>query len=297
MKKILEYLYIFSKFSTSFLLLISILILGYFFLTSYKNQEKSIKDQSSELFYNELTQNSLELNEVLKKIELTDTALKKITNILKKGYGENSLEEIKKLSNQVAKLNSEIKLISSDLEKVKNLNIVNEEDYQLITNDRSINIKKNRSEIASLIIIKFENNINFDEELTILQKLSDDTKQPIFEKIELVKLKNFRGNLFLKNQVSKEINFFLKDRIRIGSDNMITNSLMAFITVEPSKKNRIKNNNINNLNEINDLIEEKKYAKSYKKLSIIKDHKIFFSETIKQLQIAIEFKNLIKRIG
>ena len=297
MKKTLEYLYIFSKFSTSFLLLISILLIGYFFLTSYKNQEQSTKDQSSELFYNELTQSSLELNEVLKKIELTDTALKEITNILKKGYGKNSLEEIKKLSNQVAKLNYEIKLISSDLEKVKNLNIVNEEEHQLITIDRSINLKKNRSEIASLIIIKFENNINFDEELNILQTLSDDSKQPIFEKIELVKLKNFRGNLFLKNQISKETNFFLKDRIKIGLDNIITNSLMAFITVEPSKKNSIKNNNINDLNEINGLIEEKKYAKSYKKLSIIKDYNIFFSETIKQLQIAIEFKNLIKRIG
>tara|TARA_B110000196_G_C21100194_1_gene642208 strand:- start:622 stop:1515 length:894 start_codon:yes stop_codon:yes gene_type:complete len=297
MKKILEYLYIFSKFSTSFLLLISMLILGYLFLTSYKNQEKSTKDQSSELFYNELMQNSSELNEVSKKIELTDTALKEVTNILKKGYGEKALEEIQRLSNQVAELNSKIKLISSDLQKVKNLNITNKEDQQLITNDKSINYKKNKVEIASLIIIKFENNINFDEELTILQTLNDESKQPVFEKIDLVKLKNFRGNLFLKNQISKETNLFLKDKIKSRLDNMITNSLMAFITVEPSKKNSIKNNNVNNLNEINDLIEEKKYLKSYKKLSVIKDHKIFFSETIKQLQIAIEFKKLIKRIS
>ena len=37
-----------------------------------------------------------------------------------------------------------------------------------------------------------------------MQTLSDDSKQPIFEKIELVKLKNFRGNLFLKNQMVKK---------------------------------------------------------------------------------------------
>ena len=41
MKKILDYLYIFSKLSTSFILLICLIVLGYFFFISFQNQENS----------------------------------------------------------------------------------------------------------------------------------------------------------------------------------------------------------------------------------------------------------------
>ena len=69
MKKTLEYLYIFSKFSTSLILLTCILTLGYFFYISFKNQEK-LDNQQTDLFYNELKQNSLKLNSVSKKLKL-----------------------------------------------------------------------------------------------------------------------------------------------------------------------------------------------------------------------------------
>ena len=55
MKKILDYLYIFSKLSTSFILLFFLLIFGYFFYISFKNQETSNNDQLE--LINQLDQN------------------------------------------------------------------------------------------------------------------------------------------------------------------------------------------------------------------------------------------------
>ena len=59
MKKTLDYLYIFSKLSVSFILLFLLLILGYFFYVSFKTQEISNNDQLE--FINKLNQNEQKL--------------------------------------------------------------------------------------------------------------------------------------------------------------------------------------------------------------------------------------------
>ena len=55
MKKILGYLYIFSKLSTSFILLFILIVFGYFFYLSFKSQETSNNDQLE--LINKLNQN------------------------------------------------------------------------------------------------------------------------------------------------------------------------------------------------------------------------------------------------
>ena len=195
MKKIFKYLYIFSKFSTSFILLISILILGYFLLISYKDQEKTTKNQS-DLLFSKLKKNSVDLDKVFKKLEVTDSILSENKKILEKDSGEKNLEDMNNLREQISELNIKLKEISLDLERVETLRIDSKESQQTIVNLKSINVEKNKNEIANLIILKFENNIDFDEELNILKILNDESKQPVFEKINLVKLKNYRGNLF-----------------------------------------------------------------------------------------------------
>ena len=128
-----------------------------------------------------------------------------------------------------------------------------------------------------------------------MQNLNDAKKNHIFEKINLINLKNYRGNLFLKKTFSKESDIFLKNKI--DNNNVITNSLMELVLVEPSKKNNIKNNEINILKEIIYLLEQKNYNSSYEKISIINDYENYFSNTIKQLKIAMEFIKLIERVS
>lgn len=294
MKKALEYLYIFSKFSTSLILLISILVLVYFFYISFKNQEKSTNDQT-EIFYEKLNQNSEEIYKVLKKVEITDSALVEIKKLLQKTPEENNLQQINELNIKIIELNSKLESISIDLKEIKTLNTAQQKNEFLASNNKSSILEKNKSQIAKLTILKFENNLDFTEELSVLQNLNDAKKNHIFEKINLINLKNYRGNLFLKKTFSKESDIFLKNKI--DNNNVITNSLMELVLVEPSKKNNIKNNEINILKEIIYLLEQKNYNSSYEKISIINDYENYFSNTINQLKIAMEFIKLIERVS
>ncbi len=99
----------------------------------------------------------------------------------------------------------------------------------------------------------------------------------------------------MKKTFSKESDIFLKNKI--DNNNVITNSLMELVLVEPSKKNNIKNNEINILKEIIYLLEQKNYNSSYEKISIINDYENYFSNTINQLKIAMEFIKLIERVS
>ena len=154
-------------------------------------------------------------------------------------------------------------------------------------------IDKNKKEIIKLINYKFENNLDFSEELDILQNFTDNNNHHIFEKINLIRLKNFRGNKFLKDIYSHELDLYLKEKFNKNSLNIISKSLMNFIAIEPSKTNNIKNNETILLKEISTLLEEKNYKISYKKIITLDNYETYFKETINQIQIANDFKKLI----
>ncbi len=182
MKKALEYLYIFSKFSTSLILLISILVLVYFFYISFKNQEKSTNDQT-EIFYEKLNQNSEEIYKVLKKVEITDSALVEIKKLLQKTPEENNLQQINELNIKIIELNSKLESISIDLKEIKTLNTAQQKNEFLASNNKNSILEKNKSQIAKLTILKFENNLDFTEELSVLQNLNDAKKITYLKKL------------------------------------------------------------------------------------------------------------------
>ena len=156
-------------------------------------------------------------------------------------------------------------------------------------------IDKNKKEIIKLITYKFENNIDFTEELDILQNFDDRNNQHIYEKINLIRLKNFRGNEFLKNIYTQELDLYLKEKFNKNSLNVISKSLMSFVKIEPSKTNLIMDNETILLKEISNLLEEKNYKISYTKIITLNNYEIYFKETINQIQIANDFKKLINK--
>ena len=156
-------------------------------------------------------------------------------------------------------------------------------------------IDKNKKEIIKLINYKFENNLDFTEELDILQNLGDSNNHHIFEKINLIILKNFRGHEFLKDIYSQELNIYLKEKFNKNSLNIISKSLMSFVAIEPSKTNIIKNNETLLLKEISALLEDKKYKISYTRIITLDNYETYFRETINQIQIVNDFKELINK--
>ena len=291
MKKTLDYLYIFSKFSTSFILLLALIILGYFFYVSFKNQEISNNDQAA--FINKLNQNAQQLSELTKQIKITDASLDKIKKSIQNNSNIDNSKDINLLSKKIEKIDLSLEEISTNLQKIQTTNTYQQNKNQS-DNISSFFIDENKAEIIKLVIYKFENNLDFTEELNILQNFSKN-KQHIFEKINLIRLKNYRGHEFLKDIYSQELNIYLKEKFNINSLNLISKSLLSFIAIEPSKTNNIKNNETLLLKKISTLIEEKNYKTSYTRIITLDNYETYFKETINQIQIANDFKTLINK--
>ena len=292
MKKTLDYLYIFSKLSTSFILLFLLFILGYFFYVSFKNQEVSNNDQLE--LINKLNQNVQKLSKLSEKIEITENSLDEIKISIQNIANSDQSKEVILLNKKIEELDLSLKNISDNLIEINTINI-SESNKTLSNNILSSVTNKNKKDIIRLTIYKFENNLDFTEELNILQSFKNNNNQHIFEKIDLIRLKNFRGNEFLKDIFSQELDLYLKEKFNKNSSNFISKSLMKFVVIEPSKKNTIKNNETLVLKEINTFLEEKNYKMSYKKIITIDNYETYFTETINQIQIANDFKELINK--
>ena len=292
MKKILDYLYIFTKLSTSFILLSILIIFGYFFYISFKNQEIANNDQLE--IINKLNQNVENLSKLSKKIEITENSLDQLKNSIQNITNSDQSKEVALLNKKIKELDSGQKNILVDLQEIKTLN-VSESNNHSSNNILNPVIDKNKKEIIKLINYKFENNLDFTEELDILENLSNSNNQHIFEKINLIRLKNFRGNEFLKNIYSQELDIYLKEKFHNNSLNFISKSLMGFVAIEPSTTNDIKNNEILILKEISNLLEAKNYKTSYKKIITLNNYETYFKKTINQIQIANDFKKLINK--
>jgi len=290
MKKTLDYLYIFSKLSTSFILLFILIIFGYFFYLSFKNQEISNNDQLE--LINKLNQNVENLSILSKKIEITENSLDQLKTSIQNIKNSDQSKEVVLLNKKIEELDLGLKNILVDLQEIKTLNIL-ESNKTPSNNILTPVIDKNKKEIIRLINYKFENNLDFTEELDILQNFDDSNNQHIYEKINLIRLKNFRGNEFLKDIYSQELDIYLKEKFNQNSLNIISKSLMSFVKIKPSKTNNIKNNETLLLKEISTLLEEKNYKTSYTQIITLDSYEIYFKETINQIQIANDFKELI----
>ena len=97
----------------------------------------------------------------------------------------------------------------------------------------------------------------------------------------------------MKDIYSQELYIYLKEKFNQNSLNIISKSLMSFVKIKPSKTNNIKNNETLLLKEISNLLEEKNYKTSYTQIITLDSYETYFKETINQIQIANDFKELI----
>ena len=294
MKKTLEYFYIFSKLSTSFILLICLIVLGYFFFISFQNQENSKNEQEDILI--KLEENSKIISNIVTKISTNDIILSEIKETLETKNEINYSNELILLSEKIQELYSELNIISKNIEKIESIDLSKTKETKNKDFTTTI-LEKNKKELARLITSKFENNINYTEELSLLQNLNGEKNENIFEKINLIMLNDFRGNSFIKNIFAKESDMFLKEKHTQYSSNFFKKSLMNFIEIKPSNNNDVENNDIYILKQIERLIEEKKYSESYNRIIKLKDYESFFSVSLEQIKIAIEFMELIKKVS
>ena len=296
MKKIYDYLFLFSKFSISLILLICIIGLLYIFFVNYKNETKISQNKISN--QNELKQeirNNLDLiKNISKEVKSTQSSLLDIKNSLSSISEKNSNNNNSKIIENIKILNNNFTNLSKEIENIKNNNLKSSSNN--FTKQPNI-VNDSRGEIIDLILIKYENNIDFGREIDYLKKILNEDEVTKFEKIMILINDPFKGYINLENIFSNESNVYLKTTINKNQGSLLSNIILPYLDVSPSTENNIIDNQVLLLKEIGKELENKNIQKAFEDLKSISNYEIFFSESLIEINKYNKFTDALDNIN
>ena len=293
MTKITEYFYIFSKLTTSLVLFLIIIVMGYAFFKSYQgiddnnvNLENQISSLSSDVILN---YNNFE--KIVKKINDTDKSIDEIKKILLQEDTDTKNANYKEDIENLIKLNEELQ---KQVDKLTlNLKNINNE----VNNDsRSIESRQIPT-LIKLIFIKYENGESVRNEILLLEDLLQPNKEEIFEKISLLELKKFYGFKNLEKIFDDSARGFVKTKFAKNNQNYVINFLLKFVSIQPSNLTIYENEDLNILMRAKKNLEIGNIQQSLDQILLIKENDMFFTEWVEQVKIYLEFKSLIEKVS
>ena len=289
MKKVFDSFYVFSKFSLSFILLLCVFFLIYLLYTNYQNEDEVSKLQIE--LENELRENINENSEFIKNISKeileTKTALTNIEKLIKENSNKESKVDLSSINDSIELLNKNFNTLSYEISSIKNKNIEDQSNNNPELVNQSIN------EVVELIKIKYENNMDFDRELKYLETILGNNKNPILEKLSILKRNKYKGHLFLEDQFNDEVNLYLKNIV--NENNSLFNKIfLPYINLSPSSENIIFDEKILILEETKFFIENRNITKAYESISKIENYKVFFKVSLNEMK---NYNNFITEIS
>jgi len=293
MTKITEYFYIFSKLTTSLVLFLIIIVMGYAFFKSYQgiddnnvNLENKISSLSSDVMLN---YNNFE--KIVKKINDTDKSIDEIKKILLQKDTDTKNANYKEDIENLIKLNEELqKQVDKLTLNLKNI------DNEVNTDSRSIESRQIPT-LIKLIFIKYENGESVRNEILLLEDLLQPNKEEIFEKISLLELKKFYGFKNLEKIFDDSARGFVKTKFAKNNQNYVINFLLKFVSIQPSNLTIYENEDLNILMRAKKNLEIGNIQQSLDQIFLIKENDIFFTEWVEQVKIYLEFKSLIEKVS
>ena len=293
MTKITEYFYIFSKLTTSLVLFLIIIVMGYAFFKSYQgiddnnvNLENKISSLSSDVMLN---YNNFE--KIVKKINDTDKSIDEIKKILLQKDTDTKKANYKEDIENLIKLNEELqKQVDKLTLNLKNI------DNEVNTDSRSIESRQIPT-LIKLIFIKYENGESVRNEILLLEDLLQPNKEEIFEKISLLELKKFYGFKNLEKIFDDSAREFVKTKFAKNNQNYVINFLLKFVSIQPSNLTIYENEDLNILMRAKKNLEIGNIQQSLDQILLIKENDMFFTEWVEQVKIYLEFKSLIEKVS
>ena len=289
MKKVFDSFYVFSKFSLSFILLLCVFFLIYLLYTNYQNEDEVSKLQIE--LENELRENINENSEFIKNISKeileTKTALTNIEKLIKENSNKESKVDLTSINESIELLNKNFNSLSYEISSIKNKNIEDQSNNNPELVNQSIN------EVVELIKIKYENNMDFDRELKYLETILENNKNPILEKLSILKRNKYKGHLFLEDQFNDEVNLYLKNIVN-NNNSLFNKIFLPYIDLSPSSENIISDEKILILEETKFFIKNRNITKAYDSLSKIENYKVFFKVSLNEMN---NYNNFIKEIS
>ena len=289
MKKVFDSFYVFSKFSLSFILLLCVFFLIYLLYTNYQNEDEVSKLQielENELREN-INENSKFIKNISKEILETKTALTNIEKLIKENSNKESKVDLTSINESIELLNKNFNTLSYEISSIKNKNIEDQSNNNPELVNQSIN------EVVELIKIKYENNIDFDREIKYLETILGNNKNPILEKLSILKRNKYKGHLFLEDQFNDEVNLYLKNIVN-NNNSLFNKIFLPYIDLSPSSENIISDEKILILEETKFFIKNRNITKAYDSISKIENYKVFFKVSLNEMN---NYNNFITEIS
>lgn len=283
MNQIINYFYIFSKLTTSLVLLFVVFLMGYALFNSYKDvniTNNNLEDKII-LLSNSIEQNKNKLTNIDNKLIFNDKIIDEIKN-LNQNFKKEDLLKLKRLTENLQSQVNELTL--------KNQNLNKSQIPELSKIDQINSLYK-------LVLIKYKNGNNINSELLFLQNLLEPNKNEIFEKLNILQLKKFYGleNLFKEFEISSN-NFLKSNFIEKNNNNYMITFLSKFIDIKPSNSNKYHSDELSILIQAKKYMENEDIKESLRKVLLIDENSYFFSKWIGQAKIYLDFTNEIAKV-
>ncbi len=294
MKKILESFYVLSKFSFSLILILCLLFLLYVFFVNYQNQENiSINQKNlSNNLKNEISENTKSIEKISLEIKETKSTLIKIEKALNSLPKNKKNEDFDQLGKSINSINDKLNLLNSEVTKIKQ----NNKDSNIVNSKNQSIIESSKSDIIDLIMLKYENNISIENELTYLESIIENNNKKYIEKILILQNKPFKGHKYLKKIFNKELNFYLKNDIYNNSNKLFRRFILPYVNISPTSENIIDDNLILKLNEVDVSIKNKNIENALNKISQLNNYENSFKKSLYEMNNYLNFKTELSRI-
>ena len=288
--------YFFSKLTTTLVLFLIIIFLGYIFFKAYQtNQDDQYSSDINEKINNlfiAVQNNAQVLSKINKKIVNNEQALNQVNQILNNRILNSELinlpNKFNKLLQENENLNKEIINLKNSI-KYSNNNLKDIQDSQK-PNDTLKNL-------INLIRLKYENGSDITKELLLLQEqMHDELKNVYLEKLYVLSNKKFIGIQKLQDEFEISMKEYLKEYY-INKNNFFYKYLSKFYSIEPNNNSIFKNETLKYFSIINDKLKQKDVKSSLEYLLKIESNNNHFNIWKKQASNYIEFNknlNLIK---
>ena len=297
MGNLLSRFYFLSKLTTSIILLVSLLFLGYLFLRAY-----SVDTNNSKVAF-ELTK---ELKNLSNSVEKNSTKLKFIGDIIIKN--ENSFNEFasvinnlkenksnKELLIQIKELFNENDMLSNEIANLsKKIDLINNSDKKL---EKNVNNNFPVNNLINLIRLKLESGINANNEIQLLQNFDySEDKISYLEKLQILSSKNFIGLNKLNKSFEKISSEYLNVYYLKNNNNKFFKYLSNIVTVQPNFNGEIEDDTVRLIARTRTKLYEKDLESALKNLLLVSNNEMFFKQWINEVSYFIEFEETLNKI-
>lgn len=286
MKKIIENFYVFSKLSTSIVLVLVLFFMGYLLYSSYSsiNNESSKNDEEILSIVSLIKENQSQILALSNEFNTKFKNLEKISEILNNNdFDKEGLNlKIEDINNNINILKNDLIGIQDKIEKVSNNSVAYNDDSSTI------------EDIKKILFIKFLNNSNLDEELNLLSEIISNENAHYLDKILILKNKLDFDYQNLTNEYKSIRNLYLKENIVDKKNNYLVKIIIPIIDIKPSNKSSFRNKDLSIFKDTKELLNNKKFSESIERLKSLKFQEEYLDEFIYKVSIYADFKNTLE---